>query len=403
MAEPDKKVSVPLGSKFVLEWSADVRTHVTNIYDVVKDDGTPDVVPHEGPKPQKNPKKPGAPKEVALKLHVTKDGDPYYYKQGVPAPNHRVEGAKWVFTSFFVAREEGVYLFTVDLPTGTTLTKEVTVEKAKPLSEKRQLMMDVVNLWMPSSTADQRPPALEGAQRAEVLDALKKRCGWTEDRIPGLMELSGWVGTPEKIKGMRGTSCGSVLGKLLALWGSNFDGLPESHPKYEAGSAREFGIRDDEHREDPVGSGNWKVYKGPDAKKGAKTLLYYQDASAAFQETPPRMPEPGDILVLRDGIDTQALGHVCVLVSASADVWRTADGGGGYKAGGVQSAAVGDRLVSYTKADDKHPKGRPIMVSVTDQKEKLVDGWVVLDRVPNVQFTADGKRKAPAAAAVPAG
>lgn len=406
MSEP-KKVTAPVGTRFCLQWTADAKALIKNTFEVVKDPpvkGEHDEVVHVWPEPKKGAKpRP----EVVLRLKITLDGEPYAYRRDVKAPASRALDLKTVgFTQFFTARQEGLYEFSVHLPDDKgVLTKEVEVTPAKEISEKRRLMLETIERWMPSSTLAQRPPKpKDEAEEKEIILVLKSRCGWSENRIPGLMELSGWWNDPDRkntageadprwVSKQVGTSCGDVLAKLLSLWGADFDDAKRVN-KFTGklqGNTRAFGIRDD--RKEPNAAGAWVVVTGPRAEKGAISLGYYMDAAEAYAKEEPTMPEPGDVLVLRNGIDTKDLGHVNILVSASEDVWRTADGGGGHKASNEQTATVGDRVVKYTAPDEKFPKGRPIVVSVTDGKEKLVDGWVVLDRVPNVYFKADGTRR----------
>lgn len=406
------KIIAPVGTHFSLQWTADSKAKIKNTFEIVKSPpkkGEHDEVTHVWPAPPKKGAPPQKPRpEVELKLQITWDGTPYGFRRTVPAPSARHVSLTTVqFTMIFLARDEGDYVFTVNLPNGTKLTKEVTVVAANEISEKRQLMLDTIALWMPSSTLAQRPPTFaDPAEEAKWLEVIKSRCNWSENRIPGLMELSGWWNDPARLdkdgnpnprltSKQHGTSCGDVLAKMLALWGADFDDTFKIHKVTgkPMGSTRAFGIRDDLKEEKPPGSKKWVLVTGSRAQKGAITYGYYQDAAEAYAREEPILPEPGDVLVLRDGIDTQSLGHVNILVSASTDVWCTADGGGGVKKNDEQTAGVGDRIVKYTTPDEKFPHGRPIVVSVTDGKEKLVDGWVVLDRIPNVYFKPDGTRR----------
>jgi len=126
---------------------------------------------------------------------------------------------------------------------------------------------------------------------------------------------------------------------MLKLRGSNFVGA--------------FGIRD-------VAVGN-----GP----GAKKLGYYVEADGV------QSPQPGDIIVLRNGIGKSSagsVGHVGILVEAGETEWRTADGGGG---------GLPDQTASVTTRTVRFENSIPILKSPTDLKEKQLDGWVDLDKL----------------------
>ncbi len=70
-------------------------------------------------------------------------------------------------------------------------------------------------------------------------------------------------------------------------------------------------------------------------------------------------------------------GHVGILLDASDDVWRTADGGGGLLPD--QSAAVTDRTVR------RDGDNMVILKSPTDAQEKQLDGWIDLDKLPQTE------------------
>ncbi len=387
MADPDSKLSVTVGSRFFISWSADRKAHVTNVFDLV--DGTTKSI--VGNKPGKGV----APRPVDIKLHITKDGEKYGFRVDVkdPAVRNSLDWRKNIFTSQFRAREEGVFLFTVELPNGSTLTKEVTVTPGTDWTDKRDYMIDLLNRWMPASVLYPRPPKV--ASKEELA-----RAGWHDSRIPDLMELSNWtkaqVKTAQDKKAATGlvtTSCGDVLGKMLQLWGCDFDGDGKM-------STRAFAIRDDgaEKYKDKDGIDRWRTVPGK-PPLGAITLGYYQKADEAYAQDPPILPSPGDLVVLRDGptIKATGIGHVGIIVSVSDEVWYTGDGGGGSLDQGEQSADVGYRVITYTTPDATHPKGIPVLKSVTDGKEKMVDGWVILDKIPNPLFDADGKWISPPA------
>ena len=192
------------------------------------------------------------------------------------------------------------------------------------LNAKRQSMLDLIDKWMPTSLNNPRVP--EG----ETQDLLAK-AGWTKARGQQSKQEKDAGGHPV-------TSCGDILAAMLRLWGSNFIGA--------------FGIRD-------VAVGN-----GP----GAKKLGYYVEADGVHS------PQPGDIIVLCNGIGKSSagsVGHAGVLVEAGETEWRTADGGGGRP---NQTASVTTRTVRFENSI-------PILKSPTDLKEKQLDGWVDLDKL----------------------
>ncbi len=194
------------------------------------------------------------------------------------------------------------------------------------LSAKRQSMLDLIDKWMPTSLNNPRVP--EG----ETLD-LMARAGWTKARGQQSKQKKDAGGHPV-------TSCGDILAAMLRLWGSNFIGA--------------FAIRDQ------------------DAKgrtPGAKGLGYYVEADGV------QSPQPGDIVVLRNGVgqgSAGSVGHVGILLAAGETEWRTADGGGG---------ALPDQTASVTTRTVRFENSIPILKSPTDLKEKQLDGWVDLDKL----------------------
>jgi hypothetical protein len=194
------------------------------------------------------------------------------------------------------------------------------------LSAKRQSMLDLIDKWMPTSLNNPRVP--EG----ETQDLLAT-AGWTKARGQQSKQEKDAGGHPV-------TSCGDILAAMLRLWGSNFVGA--------------FMIRDQ------------------DAKgrtPGAKGLGYYVEADGT------QSPQPGDIIVLRNGVGKSSagsVGHVGILVEAGETEWRTADGGGG---------ALPDQTASVTNRTVRFENNIPILKSPTDLKEKELDGWVDLDKL----------------------
>ena len=208
---------------------------------------------------------------------------------------------------------------------GSGVAAEPAAAKGE-LSTKRQSMLDLIDKWMPTSLNNPRVP--EG----ETQD-LMARAGWTKARGQQSKQEKDGGGHPV-------TSCGDILAAMLRLWGSNFVGA--------------FMIRDQ------------------DAKgrtPGAKGLGYYVEADSA------QSPQPGDIIVLRNGVgkaSAGSVGHVGILVEAGEAEWRTADGGGG---------ALPDQTASVTARTVRFENNIPILKSPTDLKEKQLDGWVDLDKL----------------------
>jgi hypothetical protein len=194
------------------------------------------------------------------------------------------------------------------------------------LSAKRQSMLDLIDKWMPTSLNNPRVP--EG----ETQDLLAT-AGWTKARGQQSKQEKDAGGHPV-------TSCGDILAAMLRLWGSNFVGA--------------FMIRDQ------------------DAKgrtPGAQGLGYYVEADGV------QSPQPGDIIVLRNGVGKASagtVGHVGILVEAGETEWRTADGGGG---------ALPDQTASVTTRTVRFENKIPILKSPTDLKEKQLDGWVDLEKL----------------------
>jgi hypothetical protein len=198
------------------------------------------------------------------------------------------------------------------------------------LNAKRQSMLDLIDKWMPTSLNNPRVPD------GETQDLMAK-ARWTKA-----------TGQDNKKKKDAGegfaTSCGDVLHAMLVLWKSNFLGF--------------FNIRD-------------TVVGGPGAKARG---FYVERDQLVIEGDVVKSPKPGDIIVLRNGVGKGAtgVGHVGILVEARKDKWKTADGGGG---------SLPDQTAAVTERDVRWVDGVPIMKSVTDIKEKELDGWVDLDKL----------------------
>jgi hypothetical protein len=201
------------------------------------------------------------------------------------------------------------------------------------LSAGRQNMLDLINHWMPTSLIN---PRVDGKSVKPGQDLLAK-AGW--------FKSTGEDNKKKKDAGQSfATSCGDVLHAMLVLWKSNFLGF--------------FGIRD-------------AAVGGPGAKARG---FYVERDKLVIEGDVVKSPKPGDIIVLRNGIGKAAtgVGHVGILVEAQKDKWKTADGGGG---------ELPDQTAEVTVRDVRWVDGVPIMKSVTDTKEKELDGWVDLDKL----------------------
>jgi hypothetical protein len=213
-----------------------------------------------------------------------------------------------------------------DQPADETGEQTSEAEATGELSAKRQAMLDLIDKWMPTSLNSPRVPD------GETQD-LMATAGWTKNRGQQSKQEKDAGGYPV-------TSCGDILAAMLRLWGSNFIGA--------------FAIRDQ------------------DAKgrlPGAKGLGYYVEADGV------QSPQPGDIIVLRNGVgkgSAGSVGHVGILVEAGESEWRTADGGGG---------TLPDQTASVTTRTVRFENSIPILKSPTDLKEKQLDGWVDLDKL----------------------
>ena len=419
---PDKQISVPVGSRFMLSWSIDNRVKVTT---VIKKNGQPvEIVDRNTSKFIKT--------EGKVTVDVTKDGtDCDFPAEKIDAKDEmKYVGTKPVtfrrFTAVVEPAQTGAYVYTISSSDGTVLNEQVDVTAKAPVNDKRQAMLDLIEKWMPTSIKNPKLAAgpngnqtdlmtlanwspAQGEASFRVQQANEKiKADWQAAKQkhdadpsapdPGPMPTAFNGGLTPLV-----TSCGSVLGAMLKLWGCDFDGDGRM-------SVREFGISLD----DPVRK-----------TKGARTLGYYVDALEAFSTDPPVLPKPGDVLVLRDGkleigndgrVKTNppyrksaGLAHVCIIVSVSEDMWVTANGGGGKLPD--QAAGKADTQIAWTKPDSgglpaawppatkalyydgPHPNGIVCVGSVTDNQLKMVDGWVDLDKIPNPGFNADGSKK----------
>jgi hypothetical protein len=212
-----------------------------------------------------------------------------------------------------------------------------------------------------------------------------------------LLGLSQWNKTMAKIHSDNKdhvTSCGDVLTTMLKLWKTNILGA--------------LNFRDKSLKL-PIVNGYYTL--GP----GAIALGIYTKADGI------QSPQPGDLLILRDGdtLKNLGVGHVTILYDiidpekgsawsalfppedapaggggdggddpgnsgAPAPIaaplvqvdkleWWTADGGGGIMPN--QVCKINRRPVT------KFVNGIPVLHSPTDGKDKLLDGWISLDKL----------------------
>jgi V8-like Glu-specific endopeptidase/cell wall-associated NlpC family hydrolase len=218
---------------------------------------------------------------------------------------------------------------------------EETLDSPDINARKRDEMIALIEKWIPTTLLAPRIP------HGEKQDLLAL-AGWDKAR--------GQASKAQKDQGVPVvTSCGDVLLAMLKLWRSKVLGA--------------CNIRDQTLM--PLDSGKFRI--GP----GAKSLGLYVEADGI------KTPERGDVIVLRNGTGPSSAGsagHVGILVEIiegeSKTTWRTADGGGGTLPD--QSAAVTDREVV------RFENNIPVLRSPTDNRDKLLDGWITLDRLKQV-------------------
>ncbi len=415
------KVVAPQGGAFLLRWTTDAYVEMVNRFQIYQlDDTAPDKFEeHKGKPPRQADKgKPQMPTKgkVTAVLTITKDGAKNGYRDNVPKPQseERWDPAKQKFfheyTFFFKARFVGEYVFTVEytaeanqgmkLETPPPIVKEVQVVAAEKPNQRRQDLLDLIDKWFPSSVmaAPKVPPG-------ETQDILAKG-GWSTvsdntwvipERHPaGPIETlpkegqAAWTqsGASVAAKGLGQISAAKKSYNKYALPGRQaaYDALPAGE---KAGHARPIEI--------PIDTScisvmqelmkMWGKQFLPDVGTMTKPdPAFYVVATDEYAKASPTQPKPGDILYLGKESSRGYFQHVCILVSISSELWVTADGGGG----GVpeQTATVNNKPISKSSAPVV-----PMFASVTDNKNKALNGWVDLDRVPNDKYNPDGSRK----------
>jgi len=211
------------------------------------------------------------------------------------------------------------------------------------LSAGRKEMLALIEKWMPTSLLN---PRVDGKSVNPGQDLMAK-AGWYKTTGDEGKRVKDQGGHPV-------TSCGDILRAMLELWRSNFVGS--------------FYLRDEVYEKK-----NGIKTKMP----GAKARGYYVEADKVEGGIDGEHgPKPGDIIHLRDGVGKNSIGtigHVGILVEFGKDEWRTADGGGGELPD--QTASVTPRKVLRLE------NNIPVLRSPTDAREKLLDGWIDLDRL----------------------
>ena len=435
MADPEKKeITAPAGTMFQLRWTLPYMAKTTISF--VDKDGSQDFPDAKCKFMNGGPLAPHPTGTATVTVTVKKGPDaaslqPDVFRRpkgddpGRTAPTLTFQWgpdsahSTCFFEAPFFARKEGVYEFTSVIETQSkgkekqtkTLIETVTVTPGEEINDKRQAILDIFDAWMPTSINGVAFPKKFGDPANHPNQDILDLAGWSKDSPDWEFEHTTYDGKKETHKGKGEgnksfakrqcndayqaaalkdgkkvanpydivTSCGSVMGVVLRLWGCDFDGDGKM-------TTREMSIADD---------------YPPNSKKptqfGAKHYGYWVDAAEAFKKPAgagddwkPRYPKPGDCIVLWDDAKNQR-AHVCFLVSASEDTWTTAEGGGGTIPD--QTASKNNKDVTWKKQDADHPKGIPYILDVTSGKVERVTGWVDLDKVPNPNFNADGSKK----------
>lgn len=411
-----KELEAPIGSKWSIEWTTDPHVNLTNRFKLIT--GAFKEIAGRKAKPSKNPKKQVV--DLTVTLTVTLDGQDNGFREDMPDPEQfLVQQFGLVkehgYRSYFLARTEGVYEFTIDLPgrDPQTIVKKIKVTPEIPLNDRRKDLIALFDKWMPDSViaAPKIPPgekknllALSGWNTTSDLTwdipptdlpgcpsapELPKKAGEAWEQSGATIKAKGegqrsaakrsfndnfmeqrkasWKALSQEEKAKRPklqatngpvnipivTSCGDVAAALIKLWSNN-----QSHVKI----------------------GDQRKHAG------------YVIAKDAYAENPPRQPKPGDIVYINNP-KTNYFAHMCILKSRSDDVWVTADGGGGRTP--EQTARVVDKKIEWTKGAAGPPAvpQLPMFLSVTDNQMKVLDGWIDLDLVPNDLYNADGSKK----------
>ncbi|MEZ4359440.1 MAG: hypothetical protein R3B48_04610 [Kofleriaceae bacterium] len=408
------KVIAPVGSHFLLTWTTDAYVEMVNRFHLI--DGTDKEFPGRPPRSKinkgkitavltitKDGKPDGYRTTLSAPNHAERFGAGAKFFHEYSFIFKARKPGDYVFSVAFTAEPApGKNPPAITAP--PPILKEVTVTPEEPVNDRRKDMLALIDKWFPSSVY--ASPKIPPGETQDILarggwDKTSPR-SWTipERYPPGPIEtlpkqgLAQWVQTGAVIaaqgEGQRSAAKASynrnVLPGRQAAWAALSDEEKKSHP-------RPLSIPIDTSCLSVMGQlvSMW----GGQFKADLNTMLkadpaFYVKAIDEFAKPTPTLPKPGDILYLSKEKNRGEFQHVCILVSRSTELWVTADGGGG----GLpeQTATVNDKPLSWTTAKPGSPSV-PMFVSVTDGKAKALHGWVDLDRVPNDKYNADGSRK----------
>ncbi len=412
----------PVGSHFRIEWTTDPQVEVVN---VMPFDPAANKTEFAG-MPRENSKRP-AKDELRMKLKVTRNGEPYVFKTGFkPKERTATEGGfvKHVYSFIFapddIPKTQDTYVFSIEITGKKTATKNlpdktVTVTPAETLPAKRQDMVDLVHRWMPS--------ALFGPTR-KVPDPLIDKdvlnyAGWSTDGARAwTMPRTVDGGAPEAIvDDAHWTQSGyafaipsggqAMLSFLHKRY--NTECVPRRKALVKAMTAEQKAlITADQTMAIPITTscndvmGTMMKFWGSSIQINVNTMVhadpaFYVKAVDAYQNPPAehegepiapspigKRPKPGDIIFLGQPNSRNEFAHVCILLAMSSEVWTTGDGGAGVLPN--QEAVIGDKPVELGAHDI------PTFFSPTDNKKKLLHGWVELANVPNSNYNDKGER-----------
>ncbi len=422
MSEP---TIAPVGSRFVLSWTADAYSTMENHFQV-RDGGVERVEIAPGRAPRKGNKIKGQFVPVPLRgkmtafLTIEKDGEPNGFRDKKLEATHTermvADGSYLHEYSFiFVASAVGEYVFTVKysfdpaegktaLTPPPTLVKKVKVTPSEKLDHRREDMMALIEKWFPSAVIDK--PNIPPGEKMDIL----ARAGWSTTSTNTWSFPSHFPVVPnEKKLTMAGNEKWAQEGETITANGQgqlsaakkafNTQLLPARQAAYDALGA-------EEKKSKPRPAGVAIVTSCIDVKRAVLAMWadgfqidmntmtkpdrsYYVVATEEYAKPNPTPPKPGDILFLVLETSRHTFQHACIMVSASSEIWTTADGGGG--ATPEQTATISNKPLSWSAGKPSVP----MFFSVTDNKVKAVHGWVDIDKVKNGKYNDDGSRKGP--------
>ncbi len=418
-------ITAPIDSFFKLEWTTDVFVNLTNRF--IRFNQTPKDFP--GRPPAKS-NKPQTITDLIITLSIKKDGKPDGFHNNLERPPESSETQRFdvkrgpvpdkhVYRFIFLARKEGDYEFTVDIPgrDPQTLVKTVKIIPALPLNHRREDMLALFDKWL-----DDGVLAGRNVPEGET-DSILGKCGWNTNprtwsipttTIPNVEQAptlpkqgrEEWTQAGAVItgpgQGQTSAAAKSFNNNILKQRQAAWDALSDEDKKKHTRPATVpivTSCGDVMSQFVLIWSNRQAIVNIQSQRKHPQWVK----ATDAYAKSPPEEPKPGDILYLNDP-KTGMFAHVCILVSRSSEIWETADGGGG--ATPDQTARVVVKPISWTKATTALP-GRPaapqvpMFISVTDNKDKVLDGWIDIDPIPNDLYNPDGTRKKPLKATVP--